>query len=384
MVAFKKNIAQLVLLSLMVCTVCNPICAENKYSIPELVKKCGPSVVMIFNQEGDKITGTGSGFVIDSKGTIVTNYHVVKDASSISIKLKTGEVFKVTGIINLDKTKDICILKIAGFDLPSLPLGNSNKIITGENCIAIGNPQGFENTVSNGIISGIRSMDGMNLIQITTPISPGSSGGPLLNEIGEVIGITSMTWSESGTQNINFAIPINYVRGLIESPGTFTFNDLKHIDSLENKTFGNNEHTKNANRFKFICKNNDLGEIYLDTQSIKFYCNRKSGIKYVDFWTMWTYSEKGINYLINSFNIGITSRKKWRSLNFELSHDCISSEGKMCRIEYIYYSKDSSIIDSYSYSSFEWKPIIPKSIGETAFTKIYTYALENLDFIEMN
>ena len=204
-------------LTLILIMSCSNIFAENTLSISDLVKKCGPAVVMIFNEEGNKTTGMGSGFIADSNGIIVTNYHVVKNATSISVKLKTGEIFKAIKVINLDKVKDICILKIESFDLPTLTLGNSNEINIGDNCIAIGNPQGLENTVSNGIISGSRLYEGMNIFQITAPISPGSSGGPLLNEIGEVVGITSMTWKEAGTQNINFAIPINYVRGLLQN-----------------------------------------------------------------------------------------------------------------------------------------------------------------------
>ena len=95
------------------------------------------------------------------------------------------------------------------------PLGDSNKIEIGEKVVAIGNPLGYERTVSDGIISGLREEKGMKYLQITTPISPGSSGGALLNMYGEVIGITSMGYL-GFAQNLNFAVPINYVCSLIK------------------------------------------------------------------------------------------------------------------------------------------------------------------------
>lgn len=200
-------------------------------SIPDIVRKCGPAVVMIFRQEGDQISSMGSGFLVDPTGIIVTNFHVVRNATSIWVKLISGEIYRVVKIVNLNKDKDICLIKIEGFDLPYVILGNSNEVAIGENCFAIGNPQGFENTVSTGIISGRRLYKGFTLFQTTTPVSPGSSGGPLINERGEVIGVLSLTWTEPGSQNINFAIPINYVRGMLGSDAIFKFEDLKDDDS---------------------------------------------------------------------------------------------------------------------------------------------------------
>ena len=154
--------------------------------------------------------GQGTGFVINNEGTIATNYHVIDGYYSLRIAFMNGEKFDVNEIVAIDEHRDIAILNIQGFDLPTIELGNSNIISIGEKVIAIGNPLGLSNTLSSGIISGIRTdLEDYKLIQTTTPISPGSSGGPLLNMNGEVIGLTTMYLK--GGQNLNIAVPINYL-----------------------------------------------------------------------------------------------------------------------------------------------------------------------------
>ncbi len=114
-------------------------------------------------------------------------------------------------------SQDIAILHIEGENKQFRPviLGNSDDLQVGERVLAIGNPYGWENTVSDGLISGIREIDDFKLLQITAPISPGSSGGALFNMKGEVIGITTIG-SQWGAQNLNFAIPINSLKSLIK------------------------------------------------------------------------------------------------------------------------------------------------------------------------
>jgi len=119
-------------------------------------------------------------------------------------------MFSVDAVFALDSEADVAILKVSGQGLPTLRLGDSDKIAVGEAVVTIGSPLGFENSVSTGIVSGIRRQGDHVTIQTTAPISPGSSGGPLLNEMGEVIGIT--TSSVGAAQNINFATAINEVK----------------------------------------------------------------------------------------------------------------------------------------------------------------------------
>lgn len=156
----------------------------------------------------------GSGFIVDSAGRIFTNYHVVEGARSIQVKLASGDVYERIRILEVDERRDIAVLEIAGFDLPTLPLGNSDSVRIGTQVIAIGSPLGLENTVSTGIVSGRRTEpEGYQLLQITAPASQGSSGGPVLSESGEVVGIAVSQMRDG--QNLNFAVPINYARGLL-------------------------------------------------------------------------------------------------------------------------------------------------------------------------
>jgi Do/DeqQ family serine protease len=158
--------------------------------------------------------GTGSGFIINNNGQILTNAHVVAGATSVTVTLKDGRTVKgkVKGI---DKVTDVAIVEVAEKNLPSIQLGNSDALKPGEWAIAIGNPLGLDNTVTAGIISatGRSSSDigasgkRVNYIQTDAAINPGNSGGPLLNSAGQVIGMNTAILR--GAQGLGFAIPIN-------------------------------------------------------------------------------------------------------------------------------------------------------------------------------
>ncbi len=161
--------------------------------------------------------GAGSGFIIDSKGHILTNEHVIRGADEIKITLKDGR--KLTGkVAGSDASLDLAIIKVEAKDLPALRLGDSSKIRPGEWVIAIGNPYGFSNTVTAGIVSAtgrtLADLGKKNLLQTDTPINPGNSGGPLLNLKGEVIGINVAI--VAGAQSIGFAIPVNAAKEVID------------------------------------------------------------------------------------------------------------------------------------------------------------------------
>jgi Do/DeqQ family serine protease len=158
--------------------------------------------------------GTGSGFIINSNGQILTNAHVVSGATKVTVTLKDGRTIagKVKGI---DRVTDVAVIEIAEKNLPSIKIGDSDKIKPGEWAIAIGNPLGLDNTVTAGIISAtgrssaeIGAADKrVNYIQTDAAINPGNSGGPLLNATGQVIGMNTAILR--GTQGLGFAIPIN-------------------------------------------------------------------------------------------------------------------------------------------------------------------------------
>ena len=168
-------------------------------------------------EPGEPRRSTGSGFVIDPSGLIVTNAHVVESAGSVQVRLADGRRFPAT-IIGRDNRVDLALLKIEGAGrLTVLPLGDSNRLRVGELVLALGNPFGLEQSVSFGIVSRkgaplTVAAPGFDFIQTDAAINPGNSGGPLVNISGEVIGVNSMA-ARNGS--IGFAIPSNLVKMLV-------------------------------------------------------------------------------------------------------------------------------------------------------------------------
>lgn len=176
----------------------------------KIYKENSPAIVVVvsIDREG-KPMALGSGFIVREDGVIVTNYHVVSLASDIKIKIGY-KVRDVEGLLHVDPENDIAIIKVEGKDYPKVKLGDANKAQVGEKVYAIGSPQGLENTISEGILSGIREIDReRKILQMTAAISPGSSGGPVFNNRGEVIGIATFLIAE--TQSLNFAMPVNLI-----------------------------------------------------------------------------------------------------------------------------------------------------------------------------
>jgi S1-C subfamily serine protease len=176
-----------------------------------VVERAKAAVAVITTEKGQ-----GSGFFVEPNGILVTNHHVIADAQEILVKLASGEVFRRAFLLVDDQSRDLAILKVEATDLPVIPLGNSNDAKLAQEVLLLGAPQGLEQTVSSGLISSIRLTDaGSRVIQTTAAASPGSSGGPLLLADGTAIGV--LAFSVVQGQNLNFAIPVNYVRGMLES-----------------------------------------------------------------------------------------------------------------------------------------------------------------------
>src|SRR5215475_2749755 len=194
----------------------------------EIAREQSKAVVIIeaLDERGN-ITGQGSGFIVTPQGAVVTNLHVVQGAGSLRVKLPGGDAYKTTDLVDVDDAKDIAIVKIKGFKLPVVALGDSDKAENGEAIVAISSPEGLVNSISTGVISGVRRFDTHRVFQITAPISNGSSGGALFNSRGEVIGI--ITYLFKSGQNINFAVPINYARGMIGDQPSKTLADLQPV-----------------------------------------------------------------------------------------------------------------------------------------------------------
>ncbi|MBU2044913.1 MAG: trypsin-like peptidase domain-containing protein [Candidatus Omnitrophica bacterium] len=175
----------------------------------EVFQEVSPAIVVIHAQLPDG-TSQGSGFVVNSSGVIATNFHVVGGAEEIEVKFKNGKTYPVTGIIDYDVERDICVLKIDAYGLTTASLGNANQLEPGSKVFVIGAPLGLEYSITDGLYSGKRKDLNRDVLQFSAPISPGNSGGPLLDPQGKVVGIT--TFIKPAGQNLNFAIPINEVK----------------------------------------------------------------------------------------------------------------------------------------------------------------------------
>jgi S1-C subfamily serine protease len=183
----------------------------------DLARQTLPSVVMIVMEDalGARI-GQGSGFFV-AADVVVTNFHVIKGAPRGHVAL-TGVPgkYQIAGVVSVDQPHDLAALKIAGVKGAPLRLGDTAPVVIGDEVYALGNPRGLEGTFSQGIVSAVREVESTAVVQITVPVSPGSSGGPLINRKGEVIGV--VTSGVRDGQNLNFAVRAAYLPPLLSQP----------------------------------------------------------------------------------------------------------------------------------------------------------------------
>ena len=187
-------------------------------------------IIQTFGPDGEG-RGHGSGFVTSSDGTIVTAAHVIEGATSATVRFQNDDELDVEGVIEVDWDKDFAIVRVAGFDLPTVGLGNVDDVSVGQRVIVIGAPMDptLAGTVSDGLVAAIRMSDGVRHIQISAPTSPGNSGGPVLTEQGQVIGLVVFGINAEGAENLNFALPINYVRGQLSLAANRTLRSLVDV-----------------------------------------------------------------------------------------------------------------------------------------------------------
>ena len=192
--------------------------SANAQTAQEIAKRAFSSTVLLVMEDGNgQLLSLGSGFFVRG-GEIASNLHVVEGAARGYAKLLGQKTkYDIEGITAVDAERDLVVLKISASGAPLVSLGNSDAVQVGQPIYAVGNPQGLEGTFSQGIVSSIREVGNDKLLQITAPISPGSSGGPVLNSKGEVIGVSVATFR--GGQNLNFAIPSSYLSALLAKVG---------------------------------------------------------------------------------------------------------------------------------------------------------------------
>ncbi|MGQ9696545.1 MAG: S1C family serine protease [Armatimonadota bacterium] len=202
---------------------------DYEQTVVDAVKNVGPAVVSVrtveyvegFLWEMEEKRGLGSGIIVSRDGYILTNNHVVEDAADITVTLSNGRQLKARSLGG-DPRLDLAVIKVNASGLPTAPMGDSDRLQVGQLVIAIGNPLGFERTVTTGIVSALRrtlrgpTAELENLIQTDAAINPGNSGGPLVDSSGKVIGVNTAIFSPTGASiGLGFAIPINTARAVL-------------------------------------------------------------------------------------------------------------------------------------------------------------------------
>jgi S1-C subfamily serine protease len=182
-------------------------------------------LIEVFGDSGERV-GTASGFVATEDGAVITNYHVVRGAHSASVHVQDGSTIPVQGVLGYDGHRDVAVVKVANLGAKALALGDSDRVQVGDRVVAIGSPLALQNTLSDGLVSGIRN----GLIQTSTPISPGSSGGPFFNTNGEVVGIAVA--GILGAENLNFVVPINWAKPYLHSSQITSLADLAEQNTV--------------------------------------------------------------------------------------------------------------------------------------------------------
>jgi hypothetical protein len=181
----------------------------------EIAARATPAVVSIRTAHS-----LGTGFVVSSDGWIATNVHVIVGGPKVVVTLADKRELPVVEVIAASPDRDLAIVRVEAKGLPALKLGDSDALRPGDPVVAIGHPLGLEDTVSNGLVSAVRSVgEGpgeMKVLQISAPIAPGSSGGPIFNEHGEVVGVATAILA--GGQNLGFGVPVRYLAQMIAQP----------------------------------------------------------------------------------------------------------------------------------------------------------------------
>jgi hypothetical protein len=182
-------------------------------SASQILDENRSSIAVIF-AAGNTSLKLGTGFFVRSTGLLLTNFHVVEGMELVGVKIPgTNGMLWAKKATGFDPDNDLVLLEVETTDTKPVSLADSDKSEVGEQIVVVGNPEGLEQTVSNGLLSGIRELNGRRLFQISAPISAGSSGSPVFNSRGEVIAVV-VSSLESG-QNLNFAVPINYAKPLL-------------------------------------------------------------------------------------------------------------------------------------------------------------------------
>jgi hypothetical protein len=335
----------IILLSLIVAL--SPINYLFSQEASLIYKKTVNSTVTITTDDGSQ----GSGFFV-APNIIATNYHVIDGASSASCYLNNSDIeYKIDGYVGIDKSVDLILLKVSTLDRPAIKLAVTT-ISIGQKVYAIGSPQGLQATISDGIISGMRDFEGTKLLQMTASISPGSSGGPVLNSIGELIGISVSQLTDG--QNLNFAIPKSYLQILLD----FKSETPKNLSTIKDTTETSIEKNKDP--------------LYTEKEALDFlrkYCNEWGCEKYA----------KGTTEIRLQFNIEDGKLIIWEFLPSFHPYEYGKIEIILAEIEMIEFEGD---VDCYPISLKYSNSGVSSAFKIRATQEIYE--MSELEIYEMN
>jgi serine protease Do len=187
---------------------------EPKPRLPSELAKAGRPAVVVINAAGrtGEQRSTGSGFVVRADGVVATNFHVIGRGRAFTVQMADGKTYAPTHVLAVDRVKDLALVRVDAGDLPVLPLGDSDAVEPGQRVLAIGNPLGLRLSVTDGVISEKRALGDRQMIQVAMTIEPGSSGSPLIDGDGRVVGIIAIKSAAS----LGFAVPINDLKPLLQ------------------------------------------------------------------------------------------------------------------------------------------------------------------------
>ena len=212
-------------LLLLLSAATSPSAAQNvrpdqPLSTADIARRVTDSVVTVHTASGH-----GSGVIVDSTGIVVTNLHVIENETDLEVVLANGDIYDDIVVVDFDERRDLVVLKLKAYNLVPAAMGDSDDIRVGDRVVLVGSPEGFDSTVSEGVISARRDTGaGYSVIQTSAAASPGSSGGGMFNAYAELVGIVTSQARQG--QNLNFAVPFNYARGLLSTEPTMTLSDL--------------------------------------------------------------------------------------------------------------------------------------------------------------
>ncbi|MGA2434422.1 MAG: trypsin-like peptidase domain-containing protein, partial [Bryobacteraceae bacterium] len=240
-----------------------------------------PSVVVVenFNEDGEK-AGQGSGYVFSEDGIIITNYHVIRGAKFLVVRASDQAQYRVDSVLGYEIDHDVAALRLTANSPPALLTETVEEPKVGDRVVAVGAPLGLESTVSEGIVSALRSVGTTRIIQITASISPGSSGGPLLNEYGKVIGLTTSTVRNG--QSLNFAVSAKHFSEILNRRQSVSLDEMRNQTRVSAPLASNTITVlaRNGIRFSFTI-NEQQGAVLEGTYTITGGSGRDLGVELV-------------------------------------------------------------------------------------------------------